>query len=123
MAGCWTEITTDLNGNFTGTIVAQGNGFQAGVGTLNTFQAVFVGTLTIASPGNVVFNFYTDDSFILGIGNGATRVSGTNYNPPPSGRTPFENLPVMGANNRPTAPAAATITVNFPAAGTYSLRD
>ena len=33
--------------------------------------------------------------------------------------TPFENLPVMGAYNSPTAPVANTIVVHFPAAGSY----
>ena len=69
-------MTTDLNGNFTGSIAAQGNGVQAGVGTLFTFQAVFTSTFTVASAGNVVLKFFSDDGFILGVGGGATRVSG-----------------------------------------------
>ncbi len=114
-----TDVTTDLNGNFTGVIPAQGNGFQAGVGSLNTFDAVFTGAFTIAAPGDVTYNFYTDDGFILGIGNGATRVGGADTNPPPSGQTPFMNFPVMGAYNVPTSPSGNQITVSFPAAGTY----
>ncbi|MGA2084000.1 MAG: DUF2341 domain-containing protein [Terracidiphilus sp.] len=113
----FTDVTTDLNGNFTGTIVAQGNGYQAGVGPMWTFQAVFRGTFTVASAGNVVFNFYDDDGFIFGIGNGATRVSGASYNMPAV--TPFAQYPVMGADNGPTAPVGNQIIVYFPATGEY----
>src|SRR4029077_4030770 len=45
----FTDVTTDLNGNFTGSIVAQGNGLQAGVNTLFSFQAVFTGSYTVAA--------------------------------------------------------------------------
>ncbi len=113
----FTNVTTDLNGNFTGTIIAQGNGYQAGVGAMNAFQAVFRGAFTVASAGNVTFNFFTDDGFILGIGNGATRVSGAAVNMPPV--TPFAQYPSMGADNGPTAPVGNQIVVNFPAAGSY----
>lgn len=119
-----TDVTTDLNGNFTGTIPAQGNGYQAGVGPLETFDAVFTGAFTVAAAGQVTYNFYTDDGFILGIGSDAAgdqpaRVGGADTNPPPSGKTPFENFAVMGAYNVPTSPAGNQITVNFPAPGTY----
>jgi RHS repeat-associated protein len=111
------DVTTDLNGNFTGTIVAQGNGLQAGVGSLFAFQAVFTSTFTVASAGDVVLTFFADDGFILGIGGGATRVGGIFFNAP--GFTPFENLPVMGGFNTPTAPVANSIVVHFPAPGSY----
>jgi RHS repeat-associated protein/uncharacterized repeat protein (TIGR01451 family) len=115
----FTDVTTDLNGNFTGTIVAQGNGFQAGVGPLFSFNAVFTGTLTIAKPGNVTLSFFSDDGFIFGVGGGATRVNGPLINVPPSGATPFENLSVIASFNRPSSPAGNTIVAQFPAAGTY----
>ena len=115
----FTDVTTDLNGNFTGSIVAQGNGLQAGVGALNSFQAVFTGTYTVAAAGDVTFSFFSDDGFIFGVANGATRVSGSLFNPPPSGLTPFQSYPVMGAFNTATAPVANNITVHFPAPGTY----
>jgi RHS repeat-associated protein len=116
----WTDVVTDASGNFAGTIVAQGNGFQAGVGSLTNFQVVFTGTLTVPTAGNVTFNFYTDDGFILGIGGGTTRVSGAFANVPASGVTPFTNLPIVGAYNVVTPPVGNTVTVNFPAAGTYN---
>ncbi|MGB9122881.1 MAG: Ig-like domain-containing protein, partial [Candidatus Angelobacter sp.] len=115
----FTDVTTDLNGNFTGSIVAQGNGLQAGVGALFNFQAVFTGSYTVAAAGNVTFNFFSDDGFIFGVNNGATRVSGSLFNPPPSGLTPFQGYPVMGAFNTATAPVANSITVHFPGPGTY----
>jgi RHS repeat-associated protein len=116
----WTEVVTDVNGNFVGTIVAQGNGFQAGVGSLVNFQAVLTSALTVPSAGNVTFNFFTDDGFIFGVGGGATRVSGALTNPPASGVTPFTNLPVVGAYNVVTAPAGNTVVVHFPGPGTYN---
>ncbi|HEV8579091.1 MAG TPA: Ig-like domain-containing protein [Thermoanaerobaculia bacterium] len=115
----FTNVTTDLNGNFTGTIIAEGNGLQAGVGSLFTFQAVYTGSFTVAGAGNLVISFFSDDGFIFGVGGGATRVSGPLLNVPAGGLTPFESLPVMGAYNSPTAPVANTIVVNFPAAGSY----
>jgi len=115
----FTDVTTDLNGNFTGSIVVQGNGLQAGVGALFNFQAVFTGSYTVAAAGNVTFNFFSDDGFIFGVNNGATRVSGSLFNPPPSGLTPFQGYPVMGAFNTATAPVANSITVHFPGPGTY----
>lgn len=115
----FTNVTMDLNGNYAGTIVAQGNGFQAGVGSLHNFSAVFTGEFTIAEAGNATYDFFSDDGFIFGIGNGAQRVSGANTNPPASGLTPFEDYPVMGAYNRPTSPVRNSITVYFPEPGTY----
>jgi RHS repeat-associated protein len=115
----FTDVTTDANGNFTGTIVAQGNGYQAGVGALNQFQAVFTGTLTIAAPGNVSFNFFDDDGFVFGVGNGATRVSGVMFFPPPSGLTAFNSFPVMGAYQAGTGDQGRSVVVNFPVAGSY----
>jgi len=60
----FTNVTTDLNGNFTGTIVAEGNGYRAAVLVpggiprsvvlMRAFQSVFTGTLTVASAGDVV---------------------------------------------------------------------
>ncbi|MET0623972.1 MAG: DUF6531 domain-containing protein, partial [Pyrinomonadaceae bacterium] len=115
----FTNVTTDVNGNFTGVIPAQGNGLTAGVDVLFDFNAVFTGTFTVARAGNITFNFFSDDGFIFGVGGGATRVGGALSNPPASGRTPFEDLPVMGSFNNPTGPVANSITVFFPAAGSY----
>ena len=115
----FTDIATDLNGNFTGAIVAQGNGYQAGVGTLSNFSAVFTGRFVAAAAGDVTFNFFSDDGFIFSVGGGATRVSGPLVNVPSGGVSPFMGFPVMGAYNQPTSPVANSITVHFPAPGTY----
>ncbi len=67
-------------------IVAQGNGYQAGVSPSSDFQAAFSGSLTVASAGDVVFQLYVDDGFILGVGNGATSQPGSvMFNAPASG--------------------------------------
>ncbi|HEX7153857.1 MAG TPA: Ig-like domain-containing protein [Thermoanaerobaculia bacterium] len=115
----FTNVTTDLNGNFTGTIVAQGNGLQAGVGTMFDFQAVYTGAFTVASAGDMVINFFSDDGFVFGVGGGATRVSGPMLNVPPSGFTEFEKLPVIASYNAPSAPTANRVVVRFPGPGTY----
>lgn len=116
----FTNITTDINGNFTGTIVAQGNGYQAGVGQLSSFQAEFTGTFVVAHAGNVTVKFFTDDGIFFGVGGGATYVSGVMVNPPPSGKTVFESLPLMAAyNNNTNPPLATTVVFNVPAPGTY----
>jgi RHS repeat-associated protein len=115
----FTDITTDVNGNFTGTIQAQGNGLQAGLGTMNSFNAVFTGSFVVSKAGNVTFNFLAEDGYILGISGGATRVSGPLLNSPASGLTPFEDFPVVSAFDGPAAQADKTTVINFPAPGTY----
>lgn len=113
------DIDTDLGGNFAGSIVAEGNGLQAGVSSLTTFDAEFTGSYTVAAAGDITFDFYSDDGFILGIGGGATRVSGALQNPPASGVTAFLGYPVVGSYNNPTSPVANQVTVHFPGPGTY----
>ena len=115
----FTNITTDLQGNFTGAIVSEGNGLQAGVGSLFNFQLVLTGEFTVAAAGDVTFNFFSDDGFLIGIANGATRVSGPMVNVPAGGITEFQGYPVVGSYNQPTAPVRNTIVVHFPAAGSY----
>ncbi|HEY6909571.1 MAG TPA: Ig-like domain-containing protein [Myxococcales bacterium] len=114
------DVTTDLNGNFTGTITAQGNGAQAGVGSLFVFNAVFRGTLVVSQAGDRTFSFFSDDGFVFGVGNGATPLPGNpNLHPPAGGLTPFDGLPVMGSFNTPTAPVGNAVAVHFPAPGVY----
>ena len=81
------------------TQVAEGNGLQAGVNNPNcqntpsspclfTFEAVFLANLNISAPGQVTFNFFSDDGWVLGLGsqsgNQPTYVSGEMSNPPSS---------------------------------------
>jgi RHS repeat-associated protein len=116
----FTDITTDLAGNYTGTIVAAGNGQQAGSGNLGSFDAVFTGSYTIGSAGDYTFDVLSDDGFIFGIGDGATALAGNvMYNAPASGLTAFESYPIMGTFNHNTGPQPYSIKVHFPAPGVY----
>lgn len=113
----FTDITTDINGNFNGSMIAQGNGYQAGNGSMFSFDAVFTADYVVAAPGDVTFDFVSDDGFVFGLGGGATRVSGPLVYAPTS--TVFEDYPVMGAYNTETGPRGNQVTVHFPAAGVY----
>jgi len=115
----FTNVVIDGNGNFAGNTVAEGNGYVTGQYPLNVFQAVFTGQLTVAGPGMMTFNVYSDDGFQFGIGGGATRVSGIYYNAPASGVTAFNSYPIMGAYNVGGWASARTFIVQFPAAGNY----
>ncbi len=104
------------------TIPAQGNGLQAGVGSLYYFQAVLTGFMTLPGPSQVTFNFYSDDGWILNIGPNAsgvqpTYVSGSMVNPPASG--PFTGYPVVGSYNIPSPPAQNNLVVDFPEGGSF----
>ncbi len=126
----FTDVTTDENGNFTGTIVAQGNGYQAGLpGPHNgpeglaqdqdIFQAVFTGSYVVASAGDAVINVYVDNTFILGIGGGAEMVSESPAFGPGPSTTPFEQFPVMGNSGFANSIGGFSMTVHFPGPGTY----
>ncbi len=114
----FTDVTTDLNGNYTGTIIAQGNGYQAGSNP-GSFQAVFTSQFVVAAPGDITFRFYSDDGWALGVGGGATRVSGTNTLPSGANQSFYMGFPWMGGYYAPTSPTAADVTVHFPIAGVY----
>ncbi len=119
----FTNVSSNPNGTCTTTIV-QGNGHQAGVGDLSSFEAVFTPTLFVPRAGQVTFNVYADDGWILSIGpdsNGRqpTYVSGPLNNPPPFG--PFTGFPVVGANNQTSPPTAFTDTISVPEAGNYPI--
>jgi RHS repeat-associated protein/uncharacterized repeat protein (TIGR01451 family) len=114
----FTDVTTDLVGNFAGTIPAQGGIYQAGVGPLQSFDAALQASFIVQAAGDVTFVIYHDDGFILGIGNAATRVSGVYVGPPAA--TAFAGYPVIGAfNQMVAAPRTDEVTVHFPTAGIY----
>jgi sugar lactone lactonase YvrE len=117
----FTDLITDSAGNYKGTIVAAGGGVQAGKGTLNSFDAYFTSNLVIANPGDVTFQVIADDGFLMGVGGGATRVSGTYQNAPSSGLSPFEAYPLAGAYDQQGSgtPQTYAFTVHFPSAGDY----
>jgi uncharacterized repeat protein (TIGR01451 family) len=112
----FTDVTTDVNGNYSGTMVAQGNGRVAG-GDMYFFQASLTGTFNVAAAGKVAFQIHAAGAMIFGIGGGATRVSGQLYNPPTA--MPFTGYPVMGDRNKDFPIAPINMVVNFPAAGSY----
>jgi len=116
----FTEVVTDAYGNFQSAIVAEGNGYQAGinnsVGQMEEFQVVFTGSFTVTTAGNVVFSYYDDDYFQLGIGNGATAESTSRVTLP--SLTTFEQLPIIGGDDL-SIQGAPPIIVYFPAPGTY----
>lgn len=112
----FTDVTTDIKGNYAGTTIAQGNGQQAGVGPMNGFDAVFTANLVASKAEDITFTIHHDDGFIVGISNGATSINGPHINAPAA--TSFHNYPVMGAVNA-AQPGTDTVAVHFPAAGTY----
>ena len=114
----FTDIVVNGSGATTGTIIVQGNGLQAGVGTLAGFSAVFRGSFVVQA-GSFTFNVASEDGFIFGVGNGAVRISGVDVNPPTSGLTVFSQYPVMGANNWPPTNGPTPIVISFPASGSY----
>ncbi len=116
----FTDLTVDVNGNYNGQIVAQGNGQQAGAGSLINFYAVFTGTFVINQPGDLTFRILHDDGYIIGVGGGATRVNGDFEGNPPA-TTPFNNYGVVAAWNTGSSGSSSSgpATVHFPAAGTY----
>src|SRR5712691_3056105 len=113
----FTDLTVDINGNYNGTIVAQGKGLQAGVGALSSFYAVFNGNFVVTEAGDLTFTILHDDGYILGVGNGATRVSGDLINAPAT--TPFNGYGVISAWNQVAGSTPGSATIHFPAAGTY----
>ena len=114
------DVTTDVDGNFTGIIIPRGNGASLGYDYLQDFNGVFTGSLNVASAGDITFKFWADDGFVFGVGKGASRVSGVNFNPPASGVTGFEGYPLAGAYNTGTgADQPRLVTVHFPAPGSY----
>jgi len=116
----FTDLTVDVNGNYNGQIVAQGNGQQAGTGSLINFYGVFSGTFVINQPGDLTFRILHDDGYIIGVGGGATRVNGDFEGNPPA-TTPFNGYGVVAAWNTGSSGSSSSgpATVHFPAAGTY----
>lgn len=120
----FTDVIPNGDGTCSTQVVA-GAGLQAGVGSLNSFEATLTADLTVGSAAQVTFNFFSDDGWILGLGRQQggsaqpTYVSGQLSNPPPSSEV--EGFPVVGALNGPSSPTQAQVTVDFPAAGTYPM--
>lgn len=124
----FTDVVPEPDGTCS-TVVAQGGGAQAGTGDLPAglfaFQAVFTANLQVAQPGQVTFNLFSDDGWMLGAGprQGGTEqpayIAGSDLNP--LGSTPSQHYQVVGSYNTNSSPAQNQVTVSFPAAGTYPI--
>jgi len=73
----------------------------------------------VRRAGDIALTFLIDDAFNLGVGASASRVSGTMSNPPSSGLTALQRLPVVGAFNQGHLEALTSVTVHFPHSGAY----
>lgn len=101
---------------------------QAGLLTdghdLGNFEAVFRGSLTVNQPGDVTFNVFSDDGWIMGLGEDGAKsqaayAGGSLVNAPPFSEAAA--LPVVGAYNELSSPTLRQVTVYFPTKGTYPL--
>ena len=122
-----TRPFTNLNpGNCT-TVIAEGthNGIHYRAGEFPpgsndwtqfpvTFQAAFTGTLHVTRAGSYNMHIYSDDGFILGIGNGASSDAGRFWQNPPPGGTYLSNLPVLECWNDASSPAQRSFNIYFP---------
>lgn len=82
--------------------------------------------INVAVAGNYTFYCSSNDSVIIGIGNGATRVSGPMVNPRGQTKTAAKGYPVMMAENidmgeHDTGSTLSTFVVNFPKVGVYNI--
>ncbi|MBL8231524.1 MAG: VWA domain-containing protein, partial [Bryobacterales bacterium] len=111
----------DVVSNYIGNVPIAGNGFATTTGTnANPWSAVLTGNLIVKTAGQYTLVADLEGVMILGVGGGATRVSGPMDGAPVSGMTAFANLPVMGARNVATAqPNQQAVQINFPTAGVY----
>src|SRR5260370_16472085 len=91
---------------------------QAGVAPLFTFYGALSGNFVVKQAGDVTFTILHDDGYILGVGNGATRVNGDLEGSLPA-TTPFNNYGVVAGWNQAAGSQPGTATVHFPAPGTY----
>lgn len=122
-----TRPFTDVVPHIDGTcsfIIVQGNGKQAGVNQLFSFNMVMTGVFNVSQAGNVKFTYRSDDGWILsmdkaqGISNAQpTYVSGTRYNTPSKGI--YTGYRLMGGYNGNNAPKGDNVIINFPVAGNY----
>ncbi len=117
----FTDLTTDETGAVNGVIPAQGNELKAGLGSLETFEASFTANFVVAQAGDVTFKVTSEDGFLLGVGGGASRVSGEYEGAPESNTSAFQGLPLVGAYDKTSGsePQAHLVTVHFPGPGSY----
>jgi RHS repeat-associated protein/uncharacterized repeat protein (TIGR01451 family) len=116
----FTDVTLDVLGNGLGTLPAQGNGRQAGVADMTCFDAAFTAQLVVAQASDVTLRFQYGTGFLFGVGGGATRVSGLYENIAHGRLSAFDAYQVVGGDNTMSSSVRnGTVTVHFPAAGSY----
>lgn len=87
---------------------------------------VMSASLSVAVAGEYTFKVSCKDGALIGIGGGATRISGTMINQRSQTRTALKGYPLMFANNINNPDGSTNITlstfvVNFPAPGIYGI--
>jgi hypothetical protein len=110
------------NGTYSGDVVVQGNGVQAGASGSNyNFSMVLTGSFVVAAAGNVTFTAYADAAYVMGV-SGAKYVSG----PTILGgltKTPINGFPLLCGQNNNTQDwhisSALPQTLYFPGPGVY----
>ncbi|HEU5271253.1 MAG TPA: Ig-like domain-containing protein, partial [Jatrophihabitans sp.] len=116
----FTDVTLDLLGNGLGALPAQGNGRQAGVGDMTCFDAAFTAQLVVAQASDVTLRFQYGTGFLFGVGGGAIRVGGLYENIAHGRLSAFDAYQVVGGDNTMSSSVRnGTVTVHFPAAGSY----
>lgn len=111
-------------GTYQSNIPVQGNGIQAGSSGANfNFEMSLTGQFYVTTPGNYTFSNFTDSSYVFGVGNGATRVSGpTVFNGLTTG--PISGVPWLAGQNDNGQDwhhtAAQNFVIHFPTAGAYT---
>ena len=119
----FTNQATTALGTWSNDVPVAGGGHSAGAsGPDFNFQMILTGTFHVAAPGNVTFGVYCDAAHVVGIGGGATHVSGLQIFGGVTS-TPLNHYPSLFGQNDDTEDwhftASDPKVVNFPAAGDY----
>lgn len=86
------------------------------------YSLIVLANLNVPVAGQYTFTIKHHDGMFWGIGNGATRLSGTVNNPIGQTVTAAQGFPVFGGTNTSvTTSVTDTFVVNFPTAGLYPL--
>lgn len=113
----FTNLSQNADGSCT-TIVAQGNGEQAGINDLYSFQAEFLATLVVPQAGQFDMNIYADDGWILSLGadsngNQPVYVAGPMNDAPVDDKGPFSRTISRPVQSVLLAPMPAGITLKI----------
>lgn len=107
----------DKAGTEIGTVIAEGSGYQAGVGPLANFQAVFTGSFVVPIAGDYAVSFTNDDGFIFGVAGASLVSGGKSVNAPAT--TLINNYPVLSADNEVVKTVSGELTIHFPNGGSF----